>query len=65
MRSDQLTADELARLLVHVRRESAERPRVRWPRSLGFTDGPFDRWKPAERLGFSDGASVYDSDLYA
>ncbi|MBL41928.1 MAG: acetyltransferase [Rhodospirillaceae bacterium] len=32
-------------------------------RSLSFQDGMFDRWERAKRLGFSDGASIYNSSL--
>lgn len=30
-------------------------------RSLPFADGMFDRWERAKRLGFGEGASIYDS----
>jgi acetyltransferase-like isoleucine patch superfamily enzyme len=32
-----------------------------YDRSLPFADGLFDRWERAARLGFAEGASVYDS----
>jgi serine acetyltransferase len=35
----------------------------RWDRSLGFGDALFDRWERAERLGFAEGTSIYDSAL--
>lgn len=30
-------------------------------RSLSFQDGQFDRWERAKRLGFGEGASIYNS----
>jgi acetyltransferase-like isoleucine patch superfamily enzyme len=56
-----VTTDELTRLLVDLRRESEDQLRERWSRSLGFADALFDRWERARRLGFGDGASIYDS----
>lgn len=35
----------------------------RFQRSLPFGDALFDRWERARRLGFGEGASVYDSAL--
>lgn len=35
----------------------------RYQRSLPFQDAMFDRWARAERLGFGEGASVYNSAL--
>lgn len=32
-----------------------------WQRSLPFQDAMFDRWERARRLGFGDGASIYNS----
>ena len=32
-------------------------------RSLPFGDGQFDRWERAKRLGFGEGASIYNSAL--
>lgn len=34
-----------------------------WDRSLPFADYLVDRWEKAERLGFGDGSSIYDSAL--
>lgn len=34
---------------------------ARFDRSLPFADGLFDRWERAKRLGFGEGASIYDS----
>ena len=33
----------------------------KWQRSLPFQDAMFDRWERARRLGFGEGASVYNS----
>lgn len=46
-----------------VRRLTDDDQRERWDRSLSFGDALFDRWERAERLGFADGASIYDSAL--
>ena len=32
-------------------------------RSLPFADGLFDRWERARRLGFGEGASIYELGL--
>ncbi len=55
--------DELANALRAVRRETDDDLRRRFDRSLSFCDTLFDRWERAERLGFGEGASVYDSAL--
>tara|TARA_B100001559_G_C16385366_1_gene568553 strand:+ start:449 stop:1021 length:573 start_codon:yes stop_codon:yes gene_type:complete len=34
-----------------------------YERSLPFQDAMFDRWERAEKLGFSDGVSIYNSSL--
>ena len=44
-----------------LRAEADAELRRRWDRSLPFADVLFDRWERAQRLGFGDGASVYDS----
>jgi carbonic anhydrase/acetyltransferase-like protein (isoleucine patch superfamily) len=33
----------------------------KWQRSLPFQDAMFDRWERAHRLGFGEGASIYNS----
>jgi carbonic anhydrase/acetyltransferase-like protein (isoleucine patch superfamily) len=38
-----------------------DRLRREFDRSLPFADGCFDRWERARRLGWGEGASVYDS----
>lgn len=37
--------------------------KAKFDRSLPFADGMFDRWERARRLGFGEGASIYDSAL--
>lgn len=56
-----MNTEELLRLLLDLRRESDERLRSEWSRSLGFADGIFDRWERAQRLGFGEDSSIYDS----
>ncbi len=55
--------DELLDALRSVRRSTDDALRDEWDRSLSFGDAVFDRWERAERLGFADGASIYDSAL--
>lgn len=55
--------EELLDALQVLRRAADEELRDRWDRSLGFGDALFDRWERAARLGFADGASIYDSAL--
>ena len=54
---------ELAAALKALRAQSDEDLRARFDRSLSFADGLFDRWERARRLGFAEGASIYDSAL--
>lgn len=54
-------ADDLAAQLAALRVQSDDRLRREWQRSLPFADALFDRWERAERLGFGDGTSIYDS----
>jgi acetyltransferase-like isoleucine patch superfamily enzyme len=44
-----------------LRLEREAELRARFDRSLPFADGMFDRWERARRLGFGEGASIYDS----
>lgn len=46
-----------------ARRTTDDEVREQWDRSLSFGDALFDRWERAERLGFAEGASIYDSAL--
>ena len=55
--------EELLELLREVRRTTDDDLRAGWDRSLSFGDATFDRWERAERLGFAEGASIYDSAL--
>lgn len=43
--------------------ETDEELRAQFDRSLPFADGLFDRWERAQRLGFAEGASIYNSSL--
>jgi acetyltransferase-like isoleucine patch superfamily enzyme len=36
---------------------------LRWKRTLPFGDYFVDRWEKAQRLGFGEGASIYDSSV--
>lgn len=58
-----MNASKLSRLLVELQKMQDEALRKEWDRSLPFSDGLFDRWERAKRLGFGDRASVYDSCL--
>jgi acetyltransferase-like isoleucine patch superfamily enzyme len=55
--------EELLDALQAVRRSADDDLRERWDRSLSFGDALFDRWERAQRLGFAEGASIYDSAL--
>ena len=54
---------ELIELLHKAHLETDEGLRAQFDRSLPFADGLFDRWERAKRLGFSKGASIYNSAL--
>ncbi|KAF0119215.1 MAG: transferase family protein [Rhodospirillaceae bacterium] len=56
-----VTLEEFSRLLIelHLARETVLRRE--FDRSLPLADGLFDRWERARRLGFGEGASLYDS----
>jgi hypothetical protein len=56
-----MTPDELRRALEHVRLNRETELKSKYSRSLPFADGLFDRWERAKRLGFGEGASIYDS----
>jgi acetyltransferase-like isoleucine patch superfamily enzyme len=53
----------LVELLRRAHLETDEELRLRFNRSLPFADGLFDRWERAKRLGFGEGASIYNSAL--
>jgi len=48
-------------MLEQVRLTREAELKARYDRSLPFADGLFDRWERARRLGFGEGASIYDS----
>jgi acetyltransferase-like isoleucine patch superfamily enzyme len=54
------TADLLG-LILRLRLERDAELQAKFDRSLPFADGQFDRWERARRLGFAEGASIYDS----
>lgn len=56
-----MTIDEFAALLRELHGVHDDELRARYARSLPFADGFFDRWERARRLGFGEGASIYDS----
>jgi acetyltransferase-like isoleucine patch superfamily enzyme len=53
----------LAEALARFWRERDDEIRTAWARSLSFGDLVVDRFERARRLGFGEGASVYDSAL--
>lgn len=55
--------EDLATLLCTLYGATDEALRARFNRSLSFQDGLFDRWERARRLGFAEGASIYNSAL--
>ena len=57
---------EVSQLIHSLRKahlETDEGLRAQFDRSLPFADGLFDRWERAKRLGFAEGASIYNSSL--
>lgn len=60
---DVLTPQRLAELLRELYEANDARLRADFHRSLPFQDAAFDRWQRAARLGFGEGASVYNSAL--
>ncbi len=56
-----LTPEALAAALQALYRQTDESLRQRFARSLPFQDGLLDRWERARRLGFAEGASIYNS----
>lgn len=49
------------KLLNEVYVQCDEQLRSKFKRSLPFQDGLFDRWERAQRLGFGNGSSIYNS----
>jgi len=58
-----MNTNDLRELLLQLYAEQDQGLRQRFDRSLSFQDGMFDRWERARRLGFGDGASIYNSAL--
>ena len=58
-----MNTEELSALLKLLYSEQDKELLQRFDRSLPFQDGAFDRWERARRLGFGDGASIYNSSL--
>lgn len=58
-----MSIDELLELLKQLYEAQDERIRALFDRSMPFQDGVFDRWERARRLGFEEGASIYNSVL--
>jgi serine acetyltransferase len=56
-----MSPEELRRALEELRLAREAELKARYSRSLPFADGLFDRWERARRLGFGEGASIYDS----
>ena len=57
------TEEELRRQIVELWSRLQEQVDARWDRTLPFGDYFVDRWEKAKRLGFGEGASIYDSSL--
>lgn len=58
---ERLTPERFAELLRGSYLAADARLRAEFQRSLPFQDALFDRWERANRLGFSAGASIYNS----
>lgn len=56
-----MTQDDLQKGIEALRLAREAELKARYDRSLPFADGLFDRWERACRLGFGEGASIYDS----
>lgn len=56
-----MTSDQLADLLKKCYLEREKVLQEKFCRSLPFQDAMFDRWERAEKQGFGNGASVYNS----
>jgi acetyltransferase-like isoleucine patch superfamily enzyme len=63
MAGARMNTDELLELLKRLHAEQDQGLRECFDRSLPFQDGTFDRWERAKRLGFGEGASIYNSSL--
>lgn len=58
-----MNTDELLEMLKELYAKQDQNLRESFDRSLPFQDGAFDRWERAQRLGFGEGASIYNSSL--
>lgn len=56
-----ITPEQLVDLLTNCYHEREKFLQEKFGRSLPFQDAMFDRWERAEKLGFGNGASVYNS----
>ena len=56
-----MTSEGFAELLRAFYEATDDRLRGEYQRSLPFQDAAFDRWERARRLGFGEGASIYNS----
>lgn len=56
-----MTPEAVRRALEEIRLAREVELKTRHNRSLPFADGLFDRWERARRLGFAEGASIYNS----
>tara|TARA_A100000171_G_C2135957_1_gene150248 strand:- start:1078 stop:1656 length:579 start_codon:yes stop_codon:yes gene_type:complete len=61
MRAQGIFFKYFVRILHRVYEKIDQDLRAEYDRSLSFQDGFFDRWERAKRLGFSEGASIYNS----
>lgn len=61
MLDESLNSERLAELLRAWYEAADDRLRREYQRSLPFQDAVFDRWERARRLGFGEGASIYNS----
>lgn len=55
--------DELKQCLLDIYETQEQDIKNKYNRSLSFQDGLFDRFQRASRLGFGEGASIYNSAL--
>jgi len=56
-----MKTDEIHQAILDMRLRREAELKQRYDRSLPFADGQFDRWERAQRLGFGQGSSIYDS----
>lgn len=58
-----MTVDEIKKRINELYLEQEKALKEQYDRSLPFQDGLFDRFERAKRLGFGEGASIYNSAL--